>query len=201
MGEADPSEIVVIDKSKQSGERLKNYEGVQAALNVLGSVQNITLTQLARNRRVLFVEGLNDFRVIRRFANRLGFAEVFAGLDITPVESGGFANWQKLPGLAWGIEKALGTPLHLGAVFDRDYFCTEELDAILKELSKGLELAHLHSRKEIENYLLVPSVIGRALNKALEEREKRTGQAIQLKETAQAVLSRITDKLRTDVQA
>lgn len=200
MGEADPSEIVVIEKTKQSGDRLKDFEGVQAALNFLGSVQNITLTQLARNRRVLFVEGMDDFRIIRRFANKLGFAALASGLDITPVESGGFGNWEKIKALAWGIEKALGTPLRLGAIFDRDYFCAEEINGILTELKKSLEIAHIHGRKEIENYLLIPNVLERALTQGLEDRSQRTGQQLKVKEPAVDVLARITDKFRSEAQ-
>lgn len=200
MGEADPSEIVVIEKAKQSGERLKDFEGVQAALNVLGSVQNITLTQLARNRRVLFIEGMDDFRIMRRFASKLGFAELAAGLDITPVESGGFGNWEKIPALAWGIEKALGTPLRLGAVFDRDYFCAEEINEILAELKRSLEIAHIHGRKEIENYLLIPTVLERALSRGLEDRAQRTGEQLKIKEPVADVLDRITNKFRSEAQ-
>jgi energy-coupling factor transporter ATP-binding protein EcfA2 len=200
MGEADPSEILVVEKTKQSAERLKDFEGVQAALNVLGSVQNITLTQLARNRRVLFVEGMGDFRIIRRFASKLGFTALASGLDITPVESGGFGNWEKLPALAWGIEKALGTPLRLGAVFDRDYFCAEEIDGILAELKKSLEAAHIHGRKEIENYLLTPAVLERALSACLEERSQRTGDQLKVKEPVADVLDRITNKFRSEAQ-
>ena len=200
MGEADPSEIVVVEKTKQASERLKDFDGVQTALNVLGSVQNITLTQLARNRRVLFVEGMDDFRIIRRFANRLGFSALAAGLDITPVESGGFGNWEKLPALAWGIEKALGTPLRLGAVFDRDYFCSEEIDVILAELKKSLEAAHIHGRKEIENYLLDPAILERALCVCLEERAQRTGENLKMKQPVGVVLERITDRYRSEAQ-
>ncbi len=199
MGEADPSEIVVIDKTKQSGERLKTFKGVQSALNVLGSVQNITLTQLARNRRILFVESLDDFRIIRRFANKLGFPGVSSGLNVTPVESGGFGNWEKLPGLAWGIEKALGTPLRLGAVFDRDYFCTEEIEEILNRLGKGFELAHFHGRKEIENYLLAPTVLERALAKAIYERQLRSGKLTPSGYPTAIILEQITNKFRADV--
>jgi energy-coupling factor transporter ATP-binding protein EcfA2 len=200
MGEADPSEIVVIEKAKQSGDRLKDFEGVQTALNILGSVQNITLTQLARNRRVLFVEGMEDFRIMRRFASKLGFAELAAGLDITPVESGGFGNWEKLPALAWGIEKALGTPLRLGAVFDRDYFCAEEINGILAELKKSLEMAYIHGHKEIENYLLIPTVLERALLRGLEDRAQRTGEQLNVKEPVVGVLDRITNKFRSEAQ-
>ena len=52
----------MIDKRKQRSERLKNVGGIQRALEAVGSCQNITLTSLAKNRRVLFVEGVDDFR-------------------------------------------------------------------------------------------------------------------------------------------
>ncbi|MCW4016333.1 MAG: AAA family ATPase, partial [Candidatus Bathyarchaeota archaeon] len=74
MGEAEHSEILLVDKTKRSAHRLKDIEGVQKALEVVGSIQNITLTQLARNRRLVFVEGLSDFRILRRFAQKLGLA-------------------------------------------------------------------------------------------------------------------------------
>lgn len=75
MSEADPSEILIIDKKKKNAERLKDAEGVQIALDSIGSIQNITLTRLARNKRMLFVEGDSDFRLIRRFARKLGMSE------------------------------------------------------------------------------------------------------------------------------
>jgi energy-coupling factor transporter ATP-binding protein EcfA2 len=73
LGEADPSEILLIDKSKSSARRLRDIEGVQQALDNIGSIQNMTLTELAKNRRLVFVEGLRDYRIIRRFARVLGF--------------------------------------------------------------------------------------------------------------------------------
>ena len=88
MGEADPSEILLVDKHKKTVDRLRDIDSVQAALNTIGSIQNITLAQLARNRRVLFVEAFDDFRILRRFAKRIGLNELAAGVDFTPVESG-----------------------------------------------------------------------------------------------------------------
>ena len=49
IAEADPAEIVMIDKRKRKGERLKNVAGVQRALEAVGSSQNITLTSLRRS--------------------------------------------------------------------------------------------------------------------------------------------------------
>jgi len=53
IGEADPSEVVLIDKTRRSGQRLRDVDAVQAVLDLIGSSQNITLARLARNRRVL----------------------------------------------------------------------------------------------------------------------------------------------------
>ena len=74
MSEADPSEILLINKSHRSARRLHDIEGVQQAIDNIGSIQNITLTELARNGRILFVEGIDDYRIIRRFARILDTA-------------------------------------------------------------------------------------------------------------------------------
>ena len=67
IGEADPTEILVVDKTKQSATRLKEIGQVQGALDAIGSIHNISLTHLARTGRMLYVEGPSDFRILRRF--------------------------------------------------------------------------------------------------------------------------------------
>ena len=96
IAEADPSEILVIDKAQHAASRLTDVSGVQKALDAIGSIQNITLTARARNRRVVFVEGDDDFRLLRRFARKLGFEELGAGMGLTSLESGGFGSWQRV---------------------------------------------------------------------------------------------------------
>ncbi len=86
IAEADPAEIIMIDKRKPKGERLKNVAGIQRALEAVGSSQNITLTSLAKSRRVLFVEGADDFRLLRRFARKLGMQELSSGTGIATLE-------------------------------------------------------------------------------------------------------------------
>lgn len=201
MSEADPSEIIIVDKRKQSGERLKDVTGVQRALDAVGSIQNITLTSLARNRHVLFVEGDYDFRLLRRFARKLGLTEVSAGLGITPLESGGFGSWQRITTLAAGIADALGTPLTIAAIYDRDFYCQEEIAHIRSELSKHLELSHVHDRKEIENYLLIPEALDRAIARAISERVARTGSEVQAVPKAVNLLRELSDPLKDEVQS
>jgi energy-coupling factor transporter ATP-binding protein EcfA2 len=173
MAEADPSEILLIDKHKQSARRLRDVREVQKALEEIGSIQNITLTNLARNKKLLFVEGIDDFSIIRRFAGKLGFKTLALGNDITAVESGGFSTADKIEAFAWGFERTAETVPKIAAIFDRDYFCGEEIDARSKRLSKAINLCHFHCRKEIENYLLVIPVLQRALQATLAEKANR----------------------------
>jgi len=195
MSEADPSEIVLVDKRRRTGDRLRDVVGVQRALDAVGSAQNITLTALARSRRVLFVEGDGDFRLLRRFARRLGMQELAAGLGIIALPSGGFGSWQRVTTLASGIAEALGASLSIAALYDRDYYCDEQIDEVIGTLSRHLKLAYVHKRKEIENYMLIPDVLDRALDRALTE---RAGQEFPTPrgETASGILPKITDPMR-----
>ncbi|BCB05154.1 ATP-dependent nuclease [Bacillus sp. KH172YL63] len=201
MGEADPAEILLINKQKKSAERLKDIEGVQNALNEVGSIQNITLTQLARNGRIIFVEGNHDFKLIRRFARRLGLIELASGNDITPLESEGFSSWKKIKEFSWGFKTTLNSHINVGAIFDRDYYCQEELSEIKSELDTALVFTHIHKRKEIENYLLNPIVLDRALKKAIKDREIRTGIVIEEQESIYHILDRMSSKLSSSTQA
>lgn len=202
MSEADPSEILLIDKTKRTAERLRDVEGVQNALDAIGSIQNITLTRLARNRRLLFFEGESDFRLVRRFARKLRLHELAAGTDLTSLESGGFSSWERIRDLASGFETTLGVALHVGAVFDRDYWCQEEIENIKSELKRHLEFAHIHERKEVENYLLVPPVLERAIIKAIRDRARRMeATAPELRESVEKTLRNLTDPLKSLVQS
>jgi energy-coupling factor transporter ATP-binding protein EcfA2 len=198
MSEADPNEIIMIDKNRRVGERFRDVAGIQRALEAVGSNQNITLTALARSRRVLFVEGNYDFGLIRRFARKLGMRELGAGLDITPLPSGGFSSWQKVTVLASGIADVLGSPLIIAAVYDRDYFCQEFIGVVLGALHGHLPVAHVHARKEIENYLLVPDALDRAIEQTVGGVDQL---AVNAFTTAADLLREITDPLRDSVQS
>lgn len=199
MGEADPSEILIVDKTKKSARRIKDVEGVQEAMNALGSLQNITLTQLARNKKVLFCEGAFDYKVLRRFASRMGFSELASGNDLTQLASEGYSSWPKVQALAWGLRSTLGANIEIAAIYDRDFWCDEEIENVELKLKSELAFAHIHRRKEMENYLLVPSVLDRCLNRLIIERSKRTGETSE-KVTILPLLESITDNQKFELQ-
>jgi hypothetical protein len=76
----------------------------------------------------------------------------------------------------------------------------EQLKDILDELNKHLFFAHIHRRKEIENYLLAPDVLERALHKGMRELA-RAGVEVIEDESILKILERITKKYRKYVQA
>jgi len=200
LGEADPAEILLIDKTKASAKRLRDIEGVQQALDSLGSVQNLTLTQLARTRKILFVEGANDYKIIRRFAKIYGLLELATGTGLTPFESGGFSSWERVHALSWGLKNTLGADISIGAVYDHDYWCNEQIEETEEALAEDLAFAHIHKRKEIENYLLISPVLTRAFDKAVEERKRRTGVDVEIDESIDTILDKITTEIKADIQ-
>lgn len=201
LGESEPSEIVLVDKKNKSAKRLKDIEEVQLALDVIGSIQNITLTQLAKTHRVLFVEGMKDYKVIKRFAKSLNYHEVSSGVGLTAFESGGYSSWDKVKSLAWGIENTFGADFKIAAIYDHDYWCEEEIKDTLNKLNEHLSFAHIHERKEIENYLLDVKVLQRSIVKAIQERSRRTSIDIDFSEKIDNILEGITNSHKVEFQS
>lgn len=191
IGEADPAEILLIDKEKRKSKRLQDAQGVQEALLALGSAQNITLTHLARTRKILFVEGLNDYKLIRRFARLMKLQKLSSGSDITAFESGGFSSWQEISSFSKRIAQTHNETIKISAVYDRDYKCDAEINEIKKAIKKHLMFVHFHEKKEIENYLLVPNILDRVLKKHI----------VSLEESSADILNNLTSLKKIKIQS
>ena len=201
IGESDPYEILVIDKKKKSASRLKDINQIQVALDIIGSVHNVKLTHLARTGRLLYIEGSNDGKILRRFARKLGLVELASGNDITMIESEGFSSWKKIEASAWAFEKALQGQFRIGAVFDRDYFSNEEIEVVLQKLSICFPAVYIHERKEIENYMLVPEPLNRAIQKTIRERNRKVGIDDPGDFDVAQELTSISDEYKSDVMS
>lgn len=197
--DADPDDLVVINKKFKSGKRLKNASQLQGIFHVLGSNLNPVLTQLAKTKRALFVEG-KDFQILARFARRIGNNPVSNRSDFAVVPLDGF-NPIKLKDLVQGIDITLGSKIITAAIFDRDYRSATECKLILSDLEKQCFFAHIHERKEIENFLLAPEPIRRAIDLRSADYKRRTGETISFNEDVTILLQKITDPMRHRVQA
>jgi len=199
ISEADPDEILVVTKKARSAKRVSDPSQLRSIFSTLGSNLNPTLTQLARSKRVVFVEG-KDFRVISRFATKLGSSTVATRSEFAVVPTEGF-NPSKAKTFKEGVEATLSAKVSVAVVFDRDYRSDLEVASELAELNTFCDYAHIHAKKELENFLLIPDALIRAITQRIMEQDKRTGKTTSFKETAHALLLGITETLKHDVQA
>jgi energy-coupling factor transporter ATP-binding protein EcfA2 len=199
ISEAEPNEILVVTKRAQSAKRVGNPSQLQSIFSALGSHLTPTLSQLARTRRVVYFEG-KDFHIVGRFAARLNIRAVATRSDFAVVPTEGF-NPLKARMFTEGVEATLGVKIAAAAIFDRDYRSDEEVDTELTDLRRFCSYAHIHSRKEVENFLLVPTALERAISKKLEEQNQRTSGHSTFSDNLERLLRDLTDPMKHDVQA
>jgi hypothetical protein len=171
--EAETDDIILVNKTRRSARRLTDPSQLQEVFSALGSTMNPVLTQLAKTRRVLFVEG-KDFQIIGKFARKLNADSIGYRRDFAVVPVDGF-NPERIRSLKKGMETTLGGPILAAAILDRDYRCEEECTAITNSCLEFCDYVAIHKRKEIENFLLVPAAIDRAASLKISERSQRTG--------------------------
>jgi energy-coupling factor transporter ATP-binding protein EcfA2 len=197
ISEVEPDELVIVNKKNKAGRRIKNPGQLQGVFATLGSNLNPTLTQLAKTRRAIFVEG-KDFQIIGGFARKLGKEKIATRADFAVIPVEGY-NPQRISELSKGIELTLGAKILKGAIFDRDYRSNEAVKEAFSELSKLVDLPFIHQRKELENYLLVAAPLQKAIDRRLRERTKRVGSAVKIKENIEQILDQVTSPLKTSV--
>lgn len=197
--EAEAEEIVVINKKKTKARRIKDPSQLEEVFSVLGSNLNPVLTQLAKTRRVLFLEG-KDFQIIGKFASKLKIANVSSRRDFAVVPIEGF-NPEKIRILKIGMQETLGVEVSSAAVLDRDYRCESEILSVAEKCSEFCEFVKIHQCKEIENYLLVPAAIDRSIERKIVDHSKRTGIIVTYEGSAAAVLEKFASDKKAYVSS
>lgn len=199
ISEAEPSSLLNINKKNLSARRMGDVSQVKRVFAALGSNLNPTLTQLAKTRRVLFVEG-TDFQILAAFARVLNRTRTANRSDFAVVQLEGF-NPRKMIDIAKGIELTLAGKVERAVVLDRDYRSLDEVKSVEQALRKEAVLVHIHPRKEIENYLLDVGALTRATQERLSEKSKRSGDAPNDCPDISKILDQIAGELRSEVMA
>jgi len=199
ISEADPGDLLVVNKKGQSAKRIKNPSQLQSIFGVLGSNLNPTLTQLAKSKRAVFVEG-KDFQILSALSRKLGKQSLANRSDFAVIPVEGF-NPARVLNFSEGIELTLGTKILKAVIFDRDFRSPEEVEGLLKGFNKFASVAHIHERKEIENYLLVPPVLQKAIEKRVAQRSGRQGTTKKFSENAEDILRELSNKMKSKVNA
>ena len=144
-----------------------NFE-LYDTLNLLGSLDNIQLSQLQHYRKLLVVEDESDWDFLRIFGKKsLGekiWQQVERQLAVWYAKGNPYKQ-TSLSLLRSQLSQMLhvmsGSPLKLFVVCDRDYYPNrEELLDELNMLDPNVQY-HIWEKNEIENYLLVPKTLCR----------------------------------------
>lgn len=197
--EAEPDDIVVIDKTRRAARRIKDPGELGEVFTALGSNLNPILTQLAKTRRAVFVEG-KDFQLLGRVARKVGLADVGNRRTFAVVPVEGFSP-DRIRTLIRGIETTLGVSIAAAAVLDKDYRSRDECAMIKADCEKSCNLVFIHECKEIENLLLVPHVLDRAAARRLADRAERTGSESTYVAQAATVLQSFADGRKSYVMS
>lgn len=197
VSEAEPDEILLVNKRGKSARRIKQPSEVADVFRILGSNLNPILTQLAKTRRAVFVEG-GDFQIISRFARKIGYSAVSSRRDFAVVPVGGFSP-DRVKQLKAGMEATLGARINAAAIFDRDFRPTKQCEAITEECRRFCDIVIVHERKEIENFLLVPKALDRAATRKVRDRARRSGGEGEPVGSLEEVLRQFSDEKKTYV--
>jgi predicted ATP-dependent endonuclease of OLD family len=192
--EAETGDIVLVNKGRRVARRIRDSSQLEDVFKILGSNINPILTQLAKTRRVLFVEG-KDFQILGKFSRKLGEIAVGNRNDFAVVPIEGF-NPDRIRSLKAGMEATLGSKIVGAAILDRDYRSQAECEAVSQMCRQFCDYVAILKRKEIENFLLHPVVIDRAAAQRIAERVKRSGIPQTYTPQAAEILRSFSDSVR-----
>ena len=201
MSEVQPDEILVVDKKRSKSTFAVTLPAVQKLIENVGSVHNIHLTKFFHAKKFIIVEG-KDIKIIKQFQNIL-FPNSKEPFDIIPNMSiGGWGGWNYAIGSSMVLKNAVGETIKTYCIFDSDYHTKEEIEKRYIDAEvRGVEL-HIWSQKEIENYVIVPTIIHRLICKRLPKRmAKPTIEEIefQLNDTISKMHDDVFDAISTEV--
>jgi hypothetical protein len=162
MAEAEPDNVLVINAGAPTSRFVTETEGVQRVVDRLGGVHNLQLARLTTARRCILVEG-DDLEFLERFQTLL-FPHSSLPFDNVPNMSiGGWSGWSYAVGSSMFLRNAAGQDITVYCVLDSDYHPPEVLaERRAGATNAGVEL-HIWTKKEIENYLVIPTAIQRVI--------------------------------------
>lgn len=171
MSEVEPEDILVLDRRHPSSCFASSFPAVQRVLDHFGSAQNLQLARLWNAKRNLLVEG-DDFRLLSDFFDVL-FPADKDGLSVIPNMSiGGWTGWPYAIGSSMLLSNSGGENIAVYCILDSDYHTEPQIDARREQAIRAGIRLHIWAQKEIENYLIVPTAIVRAIEERVAKRTR-----------------------------
>jgi hypothetical protein len=164
MSEVEPDEILIIDRKRRHSHFAGKQLVVQKLLESIGTIHNIQLARLGTARRFLMIEG-DDIDFLKRFQNVV-FPRSQTPIDTIPHRSiGGWDGWERALGCAGVLKDAASGAIKPYCILDSDYHTPTSLQKRKHSARVNGIALHIWKRKEIENYLLVPALIQRVIER------------------------------------
>ena len=110
-------------------------------------------------------------------------------------------NPERIRALKIGMETTLGSRIRAAAIFDRDYRSEAECETVRDQCATFCDQIAIHKRKELENFLLVPPALDRAIERRQSDRFRRTGKKPEQVAPSAEVLDRFALERENDVEA
>jgi energy-coupling factor transporter ATP-binding protein EcfA2 len=189
ISDVNPRSILAVDRRLPESEFVASLPGLQQVMDNLGAVQNIQLTRLMSAESFFLVEG-RDVKLLRILQSAAGLPG--DPIDLIPhAEIGGRGGWRSGVAEQLPTKNGDGQKIRSFAILDGDYFPPEEHEERYAE-ARGWDVQlRIWSRKEIENFLLVPEAISRFI----EQEAKDSGCT---PDVVADQIDRIIDTLRRD---
>ncbi len=187
----DPSRLLLIRAGEDSVSLIGDEVTPITVLRSLGNVDNVDAYTLIRNRRCFFIEGPDDELILSRFSGKWGFHHFLGDDRVVAVPVGGADRFEHIAQLEV-LESFLGGAIASLELRDRDGRTDEHRQDLIDKAKRPLHVLELDS---IESYLLISSVLARAVNERLVERGKEpaaTGEGMK------ALCLAITDSMHDD---
>lgn len=158
LGEAHTENVLWVDKSRRRA--VRGSDGLTFSADAIGSQFNVRIARALRSSVALFVEG-KDMKIIRNLARTAGADRIAdeTGLAVVPLD--GFSNRTNVTPFKILVDEFLEGSVKSFVILDRDYRSDAACQSIVAEFEKIGIGCHIWSRKEIEGYLLSPSLLAR----------------------------------------
>jgi energy-coupling factor transporter ATP-binding protein EcfA2 len=193
MSEAEPKEILVIDRSRSKSNYTNSEPAVQHLIEHIGGVHNVHLARLWSARRLILVEG-DDLGLLKIFYSLMFFASDLPLDSIPNMSIGGWGGWNYAVGSTMLVHNSVGDEVVVYCILDSDYFLADEITNRLADAKKRSVSLHIWSHKEIENYLLNPQVIARFINEKADAGKRTCGAS-----DVRRAINRIAETLKEEV--
>lgn len=162
LSEVDPKEILIIDRRQKHSAFADTIPAMQRAIDGLGAIHNLQLSRLWGAKKLLLVEG-DDMQILRRFHDLI-FPESLDSFATVPnISIGGWTGWSYAVGSSMLLQNAGGEDISVFCILDSDYHTPKEKETRQEDAQAKNVRLHIWTRKEIENYLVVPNAIQRII--------------------------------------